>query len=96
MEMEFVQSTSRKVWIIGQKIQSQNNGENNFIPRIFELLKDGSASINCYVDENGRCRKKFELGGRIDIIEVDEELEEDSLSLIEWLEQFAKPRYSLT
>jgi len=67
------------------------NIEKSLDNRIFELLKDGSASINCYVDENGRCRKKFELGGRIDIIEVDEELEEDSLSQIEWLEQFAKP-----
>merc|ERR1712098_303414 len=64
-------------------------------------LKDGSASINCYVDENGRCRQKFELRGRFDDTEdVDDEVgsgdsgedSENSLAkLILWFEQFEKP-----
>ena len=46
------------------------------------------------MDENGRCRQKFEFKGRFDDYEEEEDKNtENSLAqLILWLEQFEKPR----
>ena len=58
---------------------------------------------NCFVDENGKCRKILNLRGRIDIsnttitgiedteVEVDMN-DSDVMDLILWLQQFKKPR----
>ena len=58
---------------------------------------------NCFVDENGKCRKILNLRGRIDISnttitgieETDGEVDlndSDVMDLILWLQQFKKPR----
>ena len=58
---------------------------------------------NCFVDENGKCRKILNLRGRIDIsnttitgiedTEVEVDLNDsDVMDLILWLQQFKKPR----
>ena len=56
---------------------------------------------NCFVDENGKCRKILNLRGRIDISNTtgtedsDVEVEvndSDVMDLILWLQQFKKPR----
>ena len=58
---------------------------------------------NCFVDENGKCRKILNLRGRIDISNItitgieDTEVEVDLndsnvMDLILWLQQFKKPR----
>ena len=58
---------------------------------------------NCFVDENGKCRKILNLRGRIDISnttitgieDTDGEVDlKDSnvMDLILWLQQFKKPR----
>ena len=60
---------------------------------------------NCFVDENGKCRKILNLRGRIDISntttgvedkeDTDGEVEvkdSDVMDLILWLQQFKKPR----
>ena len=58
---------------------------------------------NCFVDENGKCRKILNLRGRIDISNItitgieDTEVEvdlndSDVMDLILWLQQFKKPR----
>ena len=58
---------------------------------------------NCFVDENGKCRKILNLRGRIDIsnttitgiedTEVEVDLKDsDVMDLILWLQQFKKPR----
>jgi len=72
----------------GVGVCAVNNNLNN---RIFELLKDGTTSINCYVDENGKCRKSIQLRGRMDNEDEDFAEEDPFTSLIQWLEQFEKP-----
>ena len=58
---------------------------------------------NCFVDENGKCRKILNLRGRIDISNItitgiedtDGEVDlndSDVMDLILWLQQFKKPR----
>ena len=56
---------------------------------------------NCFVDENGKCRKILNLRGRIDINtttgteDTDGEVDlkdSDVMDLIVWLQQFKKPR----
>ena len=53
---------------------------------------------NCFVDENGKCRKILNLRGRIDISNTtttDGEADlnvSDVMDLIVWLQQFKKPR----
>lgn len=58
---------------------------------------------NCFVDENGKCRKILNLRGRIDISnttitgieDTDGEVDlndSDVMDLILWLQQFKKPR----
>ena len=58
---------------------------------------------NCFVDENGKCRKILNLRGRIDISnttitgieDTDGEADlndSDVMDLILWLQQFKKPR----
>ena len=57
---------------------------------------------NCFVDENGKCRKILNLRGRIDISNTTTGVEDtefevdlkdsDVMDLILWLQQFKKPR----
>ena len=57
---------------------------------------------NCFVDENGKCRKILNLRGRIDISNTTTGVEDtefevevndsDVMDLIVWLQQFKKPR----
>ena len=57
---------------------------------------------NCFVDENGKCRKILNLRGRIDISNTTTGIEDtdvevdlndtDVMDLIVWLQQFKKPR----